>query len=43
VSDTSVNYSQNWEKDMLEDLCSIDNDSFLTSLEAVATTTNYWD
>jgi len=42
VSDTSVNYSHNWDKDMLEDLCSIDNDSFLTSLEAV-TTTDYWE
>ena len=26
---------------MVEDLCSLDNDSFLNSLEAV-TTTDYW-
>jgi len=42
VSDHSVNYGPaNWEKDMCEDLCSLDNDSFLNSLEAV-TTTDYW-
>jgi membrane protein implicated in regulation of membrane protease activity len=42
VSDHSVNYGPaNWEKDICEDLCSLDNDSFLNSLEAV-TTTDYW-
>jgi len=41
VSDHSVNYGPNWDKDMIEDLCSLDNDSFLNSLEAV-TTTEYW-
>jgi len=41
VSDNSVNYGPNWDKDMIEDLCSLDNDSFLNSLEAV-TTTDYW-
>lgn len=41
VSDNSVNYGPNWDKDMVEDLCSLDNDSFLNSLEAV-TTTDYW-
>jgi len=41
VSEHSVNYGPNWDKDMVEDLCSLDNDSFLNSLEAVATT-DYW-
>lgn len=41
VSDHEINYGPNWDKDMLEDLCSLDNDSFLNSLEAV-TTTDYW-
>jgi len=43
VSDHSVNYGPaNWEKDICEDLCSLDNDSFLNSLEAVTTTDHYW-
>lgn len=41
VSDQSVHYGPNWEKDIVDDLCSLDNDSFLNSLEAVATT-DYW-
>lgn len=41
VSDQSVQYGPGWEKDIVDDLCSLDNDSFLNSLEAV-TTTDYW-
>jgi len=41
ISDHSVHYGPNWDKEIVDDLCSLDNDSFLNSLEAVATT-DYW-
>jgi len=41
ISEHSVNYGPAWEKEgCQEDLCSLDNDSFLNSLEAV--TAEYW-